>query len=62
VDRERALTKVRARDALLDTRIVSSCADLALRCEPVDGSLDLDASLELLEDHFRPLLPDALNV
>jgi hypothetical protein len=41
---------------------LSSCADLALRCEPVDGSLDLDASLELLEDHFRPLLPDALNV
>jgi hypothetical protein len=62
VDRERALTKVRARDALLDRRIVSSCADLALRCEPVDGSLDLDASLELLEGHFRPLLPDALNV
>ena len=61
VERERALKNVNARDVLLDARIVSSCADLALRCEHVDGSLDLDASLELLEEHFRPLLPDAMN-
>jgi hypothetical protein len=62
VDRERALTKVRARDALLDTRIVSSCAALGLRCERVDGSLDLDATLELLEGHFGALLPQTPNV
>jgi hypothetical protein len=62
VDRGRALTNVRARDALLDARIVSSCLDLGLRCQRIDGSLDLDASLALLEDHFGPLLPQALNV
>jgi hypothetical protein len=62
VDRERALTKVRARDALLDTRIVSSCAELGLRSERLDGSLDLDATLELLEGHFGTLLPRTPNV
>jgi hypothetical protein len=62
VERERALKNVSARDVLLDARIVSSCADLALRCEQVDGSLDLDASLDLLEEHFRPLLPQVPNV
>jgi hypothetical protein len=62
VDRERALTNVSARDVLLDARIVSSCADLGLRCERLDGSLDLDASLMLLEDHFRQHLPATPNV
>ena len=62
VDRERALINVSARDALLDARIVSSCAELGLRCERLDGSLDLDASLALLEDHFREHLPAAPNV
>jgi hypothetical protein len=62
VEHERALINVSARDALLDARIVSSCEDLALRCHLADGSVDLDASLELLEEHFRPLLPEALNV
>jgi hypothetical protein len=62
VDRERALTNVSARDALLDARIVSSCAELGLRCERLDGSLDLDASLALLEDHFREHLPATPNV
>ncbi len=32
-----------------------------MRCEQVDGSLDLDASLALLEEHFGPLLPEALT-
>jgi cytidylate kinase len=62
VERERALTNVSARDALLDARIVSSCAELGLRCERLDGSLDLDASLALLEDHFREHLPATPNV
>ena len=61
-ERERALTNIRARDALLDARIVSSCAALGLRCERLDGSLDLDASLALVEDHFRDHLPTTPNV
>jgi len=62
VERERALTNIRARDALLDARIMSSCVDLGLRCERLDGSLDLDASLALVEDHFRDHLPATPNV
>jgi hypothetical protein len=62
VEHERALAKVRARDALLDAWIVSSCAELDLRCERLDGSLDLDATLEVLEGHFGALLPQTPNV
>lgn len=62
VERERALDKVSARDALLDARIVSSCAELGLRCERFDGSLDLDDSLALVEDQFREHLPATPNV
>ncbi len=62
IERERALTNVSARDALLDARIVSSCAELGLRCERLDGSLDLDDSLALVEDHFREHLPATPNV
>jgi hypothetical protein len=62
VERGRALTNVSARDALLDARIVSSCLELGLRCERLDGSLDLDDSLALLEDHFREHLPATPNV
>ncbi|MGH2490736.1 MAG: hypothetical protein ACRDF9_04440 [Candidatus Limnocylindria bacterium] len=62
VERGRALTNVSARDALLDARIMSSCAELGLRCERLDGSLDLDDSLALLEDHFRDHLPATPNV
>ena len=62
VDRERALTNVSARDAILDARAMSSCAELGLRCELVDGTRDLDASLELLEEQFRPHLPATPNV
>lgn len=62
VDRERALVNLSARDALLDARIVASCGELGLRCERLDGSLDLDASLALLEDHFHEHLPATPNV
>jgi hypothetical protein len=62
VDRERALAKLRSRDAALDARIASSCRELGLRCEIVGGSRDLDGSLEMLEDHFRPYLPEVPNV
>ena len=61
-DRERALANTRARDAVIDARITSSCRELGLRCESMDESLDLDASLALIEDHFRPCLPEAYNV
>jgi hypothetical protein len=62
VERERALSRVSARDALLDARIVSSCAELGLRCERIDGSRDLDASLQLVEEQFAPHLPARPNV
>lgn len=62
VKRERALANVSARDTLLDARIVSSCAGLGLRSERVDGSLDLDDSLALLEEQFGPYLPATCNV
>jgi hypothetical protein len=62
VERERALANVAARDVLLDARIRASCAELGLRCEVVDGSRDLDASLALLEEHFRDQLPVTPNV
>jgi len=62
VERERALANVSERDALLDARIVSSCAELGLRCERIDGSRDLDASLQLVEEQFAPHLPATPNV
>ena len=62
VEREHALINVGARDALLDARIISSCAELGFRCERFDGSLDLDDSVALLEDHFREHLPTTPNV
>lgn len=62
VERERALAKVSTRDMLLDARIVSSCSELGLRCERLDGSLDLDDSLALVEEHFREHLPATPNV
>ncbi len=61
-DRETALAKLSERDAILDERIVASCRELGLRCETMDGSRDLDANIVLLEDHFRPFLPQTPNV
>lgn len=61
-DPERARRNIASRDALLNERISASCDELALRWASIDGSLDLDDSLALLEDHFAPSLPSALNV
>jgi hypothetical protein len=61
-DPARARANLRARDLLLNQRIAASCEKLGLRWIWIDGSLDLDASLALLEEHFRPHLPDTLNV
>lgn len=61
-DPDRAWSNIRARDTLLDARIESSCRELGLRCERMDGSSDLDASLELLEEQFGPHLPTTYNV
>jgi len=62
VDRAIALRKVADRDALMTDRIVSSCRELGLRYDVMDGSRDLDANLALLEDQFAPYLPDTPNV
>lgn len=61
-ERERALAKLRERDALVDKRIVTSCAELGLRCVTVDGTLNLDRSLALLEEQFGDFLPPIPNV
>jgi len=62
VERERALAKLRERDALLDARIVASFAELGLRCERMDGSRDIDANLALIEDQFQSYPPATPNV
>lgn len=61
-DPVRARANVRARNELMAERIVASCEALGLRYLRVDGSSDLDDSLALLEEHFRPQLPSKLNV
>lgn len=58
----RARANVRARNALMAERIVASCEELGLRYVRVDGSIDLDDSVALLEDHFKLHLPATLNV
>lgn len=62
VDRARGLANVRARDTIIDARITSACGDLGMRCEIVDGTRDLDASLTMLEAQFAPYLPPTPNV
>jgi hypothetical protein len=62
VDRERALLNLRERDALLDERVATSCAELGLRCERLDGTRDLDDNIALLQEHFAPYLPPTPNV
>jgi hypothetical protein len=61
VDSVTAVEKVRERDAILDERIATACRELGLRCERMDGSRDLDASLELLEEQFGRHLPATIN-
>lgn len=59
---------VRARDALREhdravgERIEGSSRELGLRCIRLGPEVDLVASLELVEQRFRPHLPEALNV
>lgn len=61
-DPARARANLRARDLLLNQRIAASCGELGLRWIWIDGSLDLDDSLGVLEEHFRPHLPATPNV
>lgn len=61
-DSERARYNRLERDALMAARIRAACDDLGLRYERIDGSRDIDDSLALVEEHFRPHLPMALNV
>ena len=61
VDRKTGLAKVRERDWLMDELITSACEHLGLRWERVDGSLDVDASLAMLEEHFAAVLPATVN-
>jgi len=61
-DPERARRNVRERETLMNARITASCDELGLRCVRVDGSLDLDDSLAILEEQFRSHLPSTYNV
>ena len=61
-DPERARRNIRGRNALMRERIAASCDELGLQYVSVDGSRDLDDSLALLEEHFRPHLPATYNV
>jgi hypothetical protein len=61
-DPVKARHALRTRDFDLAERLTESCLQLGLRCELFDGSLDLDDSLAILEDHFRPHLPASYNV
>lgn len=61
-DPARAARNMRARDLALGRRVRESCRDLGLTWVEVDGSRDVDASLSLLEEHFRPHLPAPANL
>jgi hypothetical protein len=61
-DPERAARNLRERDLRLSQRIGEKCVELGLTCVEMDGSHDVDASLALVEEHFRPHLPATLNV
>ncbi len=47
-----------ARDRLLAVDVVESARALGLRTVVVDGSLSVDETVELVENHFRPFLPE----
>jgi hypothetical protein len=61
-NQEMATRKLRERDFGLAARIARSCTELGLRSVELDGSLDLDDSIALLEEHFRPHLLAVPNV
>jgi hypothetical protein len=50
------------RDTLLSVRIAAACDALGLRWARIDGSLDLDDSIALLEQHVGPQPPSQPNV
>jgi len=47
---------------LTASRIAAACQQLGLRHVRVDGSLPIDESAALLEEHFAPHLPADYNV
>ncbi|MGI8877283.1 MAG: hypothetical protein ACR2G8_01560, partial [Candidatus Limnocylindria bacterium] len=61
-DPVRAGRNIVERNELMAARIAASCEQLGLRSVRVDGSLDLDDTLALIEEHFRPHLPIMPNV
>ncbi len=61
-DPDRARSNHRERDRRLYLQIEASCRELGLRLVRVADPIDLEARLELVEDHFRPHLPATLNV
>jgi len=61
-DPERASRNIAERDAILASRIAATCQQLGLRHVRVDGSLPIDESAALLEEHFAPHLPADYNV
>ena len=56
-DPDRARSNLRQRDLLLNARLVAACQALGLRWIDVDEGLALDATLSLVEEHFRSHLP-----
>ena len=61
-DPDRARSNHRERDRRLCLDIEASCRELGLRVGRVADPLDLEARVSLVEDHFGPHLPTALNV
>jgi len=61
-DPDRARSNHRERDRRLCLDIEASCRELGLRVVRVADPLDLETRVSLVEDHFGPHLPTALNV
>jgi hypothetical protein len=61
-DPEAALERLKHRDLSLGAMVIDSCRKLGLRCEVLDGSLDIGSGVALLAEHFRPFLPELPNV
>jgi hypothetical protein len=61
-DPEAATARLKYRDMGLAEMIVRACRELGLRCETLDGSLDVADGVALLAQHFRPFLPQTPNV
>lgn len=61
-DPERGARNRLDRDDLMAERIVASCEELGLRYVRLHLDRDLDETVALLEEQFRPHLPSARNV